>query len=239
MRLVSAAVNDMRYQVKYGFYFLYAFITVLYITILIFLPAQFKAIGASLILLTDPAMLGFFFIGGIWLLEKDEGVHMFYGISPLRPAEYIFSKAVSLAMLSTLSAFFIVLIGVGNSVVFPLLLASIFIGACIFTLLGLTVATFSKSVNHYMILGIPIGVVLILPPILTAFGISHLIFDLFPGTMLWRLLDASIYAQADMVERFLFLELTIWLGLSILVAVLRVPAVLQSDGGEIKHEKNL
>jgi len=73
MRLLMATAHDIRYQAKYGFYFLYAFITVVYSAILYFLPDQHKSIGASLILLTDPATLGFFFVGGIWLLEKDEG----------------------------------------------------------------------------------------------------------------------------------------------------------------------
>ncbi|AFM00012.1 hypothetical protein Desde_1609 [Desulfitobacterium dehalogenans ATCC 51507] len=231
MRLLMATANDIRYQAKYGFYFLYAFITVVYSAILYFLPDQHKSIGASLILLTDPATLGFFFVGGIWLLEKDEGIHRFYGISPLKPIEYLLAKALSLAMISTLSAFFIVRFSNPGSADYPLLLVSIFAGSCIFTLLGLTMATYSNSVNSYMVRGIPVGMVLILPPMLVAFHISRPALEILPGMILWQLIDLSIKGQVEPGSIVLLFGLMIWLGISTFIALLRVPSALQSEGG--------
>ena len=109
MRLLNALKNDIRFQIKYGFYFLYAFFSAVYIAVLLITPREYKSITASLIILTDPAMLGLFFMGGIWLLEKGEGLHGFWSVSPLRPVEYVWSKSVSLAVLSTVSADLIVL----------------------------------------------------------------------------------------------------------------------------------
>ncbi len=231
MRLFMATAHDIRYQAKYGFYFLYAFITVLYCALLHFLPDQHKAIGASLILLTDPATLGFFFVGGIWLLEKDEGIHRFYGISPLKPIEYILAKGLSLAMISTLSAFFIVRFSHPGSADYPLLLSSIFVGSCIFTLLGLAMATYANSVNSYMVKGVPVGMILILPPLLVAFQISHPVLEIMPGTILWRLIDGSIKGQLEPGSIVFLFGLMIWLGIAIWIALLRVPSALQGEGG--------
>ena len=108
MRFFHALKNDIRFQIKYGFYFLYAFFSGVYIAVLLLIPSQYKIMAASLIILTDPAMLGVFFTGGIWLLEKGEGLHRFWSASPLRPCEYILSKSISLAILSTISADLIV-----------------------------------------------------------------------------------------------------------------------------------
>ncbi len=126
MRFLSALVNDIRYQIKYGFYFLYVFFSVIYIAILFLCPAEYRKAVASIIVLTDPAMLGSVFIGAIWLLEKGEGLHSYWGISPLRPIEYILSKAMSLAIISTISADLIVIFGLRIVVNYFLLSISIF-----------------------------------------------------------------------------------------------------------------
>ena len=77
MKFFNALKNDIRFQIKYGFYFLYAFFSLIYMAVLWIMPSEYKNMTASLIILTDPAMLGIFFIGGIWLLEKREGLHRF------------------------------------------------------------------------------------------------------------------------------------------------------------------
>ena len=116
MRFLSALKNDIRFQVKYGFYFLYAFFSAVYIGVLAMVPPAYRDAVAALVILTDPAMLGIFFIGGIWLLERGEGLHRFWCVSPLRPVEYVLSKAVSLAVLSTVSADLIALVSLGRGV---------------------------------------------------------------------------------------------------------------------------
>lgn len=232
MRLLHATLNDMLYQAKYGFYLLYAFMSVLYVGILFLLPEQYKSISTSIILLTDPAMLGFFFIGGIWLLEKGEGLHKFYGVSPLKPMEYIFAKALSLAVISALAAFCIVLIGIRSPVNLPMLIIGVFLGSGIFTMLGLTIATYARSVNHYMIISVPVEIILMVPPLLTAFGITHRVLEFLPGTVLWRIIALSLDEQAKSSFLILLAGLLAWLGIALLIALLRVPAILQADGGE-------
>lgn len=97
MRLLYTIKNDMWYQAKYGFYFIYTILTIVYILILRpITDPTIKSLTGSLIMLSDPAVLGYFFIGGIWLLEKDEDLHNYIRITPLKTMEYVLSKIFSL-----------------------------------------------------------------------------------------------------------------------------------------------
>lgn len=235
MRQISVMLNDILYQVKYGLYFLYAFITVLYVVILAFVPAEYKNMAASVILLTDPAALGFFFIGGIWLLEKDEGVHKFYSISPLRPMEYCLAKMASMGIISTLSGVLIAVLAVPVDTNFLLLAVGMFFGSGFFTLLGLLFSAYAKSVNHYMIINILPETVMIVPAVLTAFGITYPLFELFPATMLWHVIELSIKGEA--INILYIPGLLLWLCIALFIANYRVTAALQSEGGG-KNETN-
>lgn len=233
MRFLQALKNDIRFQMKYGFYLLYAFFCVVYIAALKITPPEYKKTVASLILLTDPAMLGVFFIGGIWLLEKGEGLHRYWSVSPLRPLEYILSKSLSLAILSTITADLILLLGVGSRGRFAVLSCGVFLGSAVFNLMGLMVASYARSVNHYMILVILPMMLLSIPPVLTAFGLAHPLFEIFPGTALWHLIAGALDMTQD-IQGLLWINLTLWFGFSFVLSNKRIAAALQ-EGGEA-HE---
>lgn len=231
MRLLFTLINDIRYQVKYGFYLLYAFISAVYVAVLFVTPAEYRKIVASVVILTDPAMLGMFFIGGIWLLEKEEGLHMFWRVSPLKGLEYIISKAVSLSVISTVSATLIVLIGLQETTDYVCLSIGVFIGSFVFTTIGLTVASYARTVNNYMMIAMPPTMLLSTPPILAAFGVSHPILEILPGTALWRVIGFSIGMTNNAGMR-LWIILAIWLGIALVFANRRIPAALQTEGGD-------
>lgn len=229
MRFLHTLQNDLRFQMKYGFYFLYAFFSAVYIVGLLLTPPLYRGWVASLIILTDPAMLGVFFMGGVWLLEKGEGLHRFWSVSPLRTLEYILSKALSLAVLSTLSAALIALAALRGTVRFALLLGGVFLGAAAFNLLGLIAASYARSVNQYLLLALFPAAFLSLPPVLTAFDRNHPLLELFPGTALWRLIAASLGEGEPCGGPWAVLLL--WLCLFLLLTDRRIGAVLQAEGG--------
>ena len=231
MRMAATIKNDIRYQMKYGFYFLYLFVTAIYIGVILLVPARYQDLTASIVMISDPAMLGFFFIGGIWLLERGEGLHRFFVISPLKPIEYIFAKAISLSLLSTGSVLAIMLVGVREIKAYPVILLSVFIGSMIFTLLGMTVATFARTVNHYLLISIPAEMFIVLPAALTAFSIRHPVFDFLPGTMLWRLLMRTYETPGEFSALFLMFGLLVWLAIATIIAMRRIPTALLEEGG--------
>lgn len=231
MRFFSALINDMRYQARYGFYFLYGFISAVYTAVLILCPQEYRKTAASIIILTDPAMIGAFFIGGIWLLEKGEGLHGFWAASPLRPAEYVLSKAVSLSVISTLAAGLIALAGLGTDVDYPVLLIAVFTGAMVFTLLGLLLASRARSINHYMLIASGPLTALLTPPIVAAFGASAPLLDITPGMALWRVIVRSIGVDTGPAH-LVFLILLAWLGLFLFLANRRIPSAMETGWGE-------
>jgi len=74
MRLKALLIGDIRFQFKYGFYFLYLIFTILYVGMLYALPAAWRERAAVLMIFTDPAAMGLYFMGAIVLFEKGERV---------------------------------------------------------------------------------------------------------------------------------------------------------------------
>ncbi|MCR4427204.1 MAG: ABC transporter, partial [Firmicutes bacterium] len=136
MRLVKAALNDMLYQVRYGLYFLRLIVSIFYTTVLRLIPTDIRRGIAAVIILTDPAALGFIFIGAILLLEQGEGLHSYLSVLPLRTDEYVCTKALSLSMISVLSGLVVAAAGLRGGVNYLLLLMALMVGSTVFTFAG-------------------------------------------------------------------------------------------------------
>lgn len=229
MRFFSTLTNDIRYQIKYGFYLIYMLFSAIYIVGLFLCPPEYRKLAASIIILTDPAMLGAFFIGGIWLLEKREGLHRYWLISPLRFFEYILSKALSLGLISALVAGLIALFGLRGEVHYPLLLSGVFFGSMVFTITGLIMATYARSVNQYILFVTPPIMLLAVPAFLTVFGISHSVFDIMPGTVMWHLIAVSLDIDDVSLLRLLVV-LALWLAAVLYLAGKRIPTAMEIEG---------
>lgn len=83
---------------------------------------------------SDPAALGLFFMGAIVLLEKSERVLNALAVSPVTIMEYILSKVTSLVVISVLVSLVLALTAGCDNI--PLLLLSVALTSGIFTLLG-------------------------------------------------------------------------------------------------------
>ncbi len=154
-RLVSLLAADVRFQWRYGFYGVYAALSLLYIAAVRLVPPSWRGTVRAITLYTDPVALGFFFIGAIVLFEKGERVLSSIAVSPVRAAEYTASKLVSLAFVSLASGLAIQAAG-GGPVTLPFI-AGIFLGSCFCTALGLAVASTAPTVNAFFVRSIPVG----------------------------------------------------------------------------------
>lgn len=104
MRLKKLFLLDMRFQARYGFYFLYAVLTVIYIIILFALPESWEEKAAAILIFSDPASMGLFFMGAIVLLEKNQHTTCALAVSPVHAAEYVIAKVSSLSAISLVVA---------------------------------------------------------------------------------------------------------------------------------------
>jgi fluoroquinolone transport system permease protein len=163
MRLLSAIRADLRFQFKQGFFTVYAVLTMVYLIILSFLPADWLPYALPLLVFTDPSILGLFFIGGILMLEKSQGILMAMVVSPLRTWEFILSKVLSLSLVSLLTALAISYFSGYGQVQWLLLIMTVVLTASFFTLYGIVINAGCETVNQYILKTIPWMLLLVFP----------------------------------------------------------------------------
>ena len=170
MRLKKLFLLDMRFQAKYGFYFLYAALTVIYITVLFTLPENWKEKAAAILIFSDPASMGLFFMGAIVLLEKSQHTTCALAVSPVHATEYVIAKVSSLSAISLVVAAILAL--AANADNLHIVLFGTFISSVIFTLFGIIVATKIASLNQFILWTVPIEAVCFVPAILHLYKIT-------------------------------------------------------------------
>lgn len=170
MRLGHLLWWDIRFQVKYGFYFLYAVLTAIYLVILAVLPDSWRDNAAAIVIFSDPAAMGLFFMGAIVLLEKSRRTPCAIAVSPVQGTEYVAAKVVSLSGISlVVAAILAVSAGVEK---LPLVLAGTALSSVIFTLLGIVIATRIASLNQFLIATVPMEILCFVPALLHLFKVT-------------------------------------------------------------------
>lgn len=198
MRLGRLIRGDIHFQWKYGFYFIYFILTVLYVCGIAALPEHWKTDIASIMIYSDPAAMGLFFMGAIVLLEKSQKVLNAMVVSPVKVSEYILSKTVALIAISTVIALILGLVSGSNH------LLGIAVGtaltSAIFTMLGIIAATKISNLNQFLIVIMPIEIVCFVPPIVGLFVNLPDVFRFFPFTACMNLITGkSMLLSFDMV----------------------------------------
>ena len=178
MRLKSLFLLDMRFQAKYGFYFLYAVLTVIYVIALLTIPESWKEKTVVILIFSDPASMGLFFMGAIVLLEKSQHTPCAFAVSPVHPMEYIIAKVSSLSAISLVVAAILALAAGVNQL--HIVLLGTVISSVVFTLLGIIIATKIISLNQFILWTVPIEIVCFVPAILHSFKISPAGFRYYP-----------------------------------------------------------
>ena len=155
--------------------------------------------------------MGFLFIGGILLLEKGENLHSYFSIMPVKTLEYLMAKVISLALISTLAGLIIAGVGLGKQVNYLVLIMALLAGSGVFTLFGLSIGVAARSVNHYLVIVLPVQLVLMAPTIFVILGFTHPLLEILPATLLLRLLYHAVGYSTSKQVIFLLLGLFAWL----------------------------
>ena len=232
MRITNALKSDIRFQFNHGFYFIYILVTVCYIVILQKIPdSAIKDYLIPLIIYTDPAVLGFFFIGGIVMLEKQQGITDCLAVTPLDPKEYLISKTLSLSVVALFASLAIAVLS-GSRINMALLVIAILLSSAFFTLYGFLAAGGCRTVNQYFLRAVPLMLLAIFP-CFTVIG--------FPYSWLFRALP-SVSGMVLMLAAGLnitFIEvllsmavMCVWIGLMFLTALRIYDTKILTGGGK-------
>jgi len=161
--LAAMLAWDVCIQARYGFYAVYAVVTGFYLVVLDALPASLVDRALVLVVVTDTAVLGFYFIGALVLIEKREGVLDALLVTPLGLRGYLLSKAASLTLLATLASGVVVGFTHGTRVAVAPLLAGVALTASLFVLVGVAAVARFDTVNRYFFGAVLYGAVLYAP----------------------------------------------------------------------------
>ncbi|WP_312702122.1 ABC transporter permease [Sedimentibacter sp.] len=185
MRIINLIYGDFRFQFKYGFYFIYAVFTIMYILIIRFIPSEWvewRETVSVVLIFSDPSAVGLFFMGAIVLLEKSERVLSTIAVSPVGADEYIISKVVSLGIISAIAGASIALSADAENIL--IVISGVFIGSALFTLVGLIIAVNINSLNQFVAAAAPVEIIIFTPPILYLLGYNNKLMLLHPGCMI-------------------------------------------------------
>lgn len=183
MRMIlHATISDIRFQMRQGISLVYVVITLVYLLVLGKLPEAINAWVVPVMVYSDPAMLGFFFIGGIVMLEKSQGVIQYLTVTPLAPTAYLLAKTISLGLVSMAAGIAIVLLTYHGTVMWGTLLVGIFLSSAAATSFGFLVAAGCRTVNAYFVRMIPAMILLVAPTVLVFIPVLRPIACLLPSS---------------------------------------------------------
>lgn len=201
MSVLSTLIrHDATLQYRYGIYAAYAFVVAFYVVVLTLGRGLLPAWGVGLVIYTDPAAVGFFFLGALVMLEKGEGVRTALAVTSLRAATYLAAKVATLGSIS-LGASAILILVHGEVANPALLLVAVALSSLAFIGLGIPIALRFRTVNGYLV-----GSASFLSPILALAGLALLEpmpvwMALWPPVAQFRLvLVATGYGTASAAE---------------------------------------
>lgn len=201
-RLFSAIKYDILFQFRQGFYLAYGFVTITYLVLLKSIPSEIATAIFPFILFTDISVLGFFFIGGVLLLEKDQNSLEALFVTPLTVVEYLLSKIVSLSIIASIATVILFITISGDLLFLPSLLLLVWANMFLYTLLGIGLVSNVKCINDYFVMGVPVGVILFLP-LLNYFGVIKFIpFYFLPTEPTLEMLNGEFSLLAIIIVAF-------------------------------------
>ena len=164
--IVQIVQNDFTLQWRYRIIAAYAVVIAIYFVLIRLWGTQLPDWVVPALIYSDPAVLGFFFLGGLMMLERGENVRAALASSPMSAGQYLFAKSISLTAIA-LGAVLVLSLAAGRSfealglILFATTCASIF-----FIALGAMLAIRFKTVNAYLIGSVPILLPVLAPCLL-------------------------------------------------------------------------
>lgn len=186
-RFLATFRRDLLLQVRYKLVAVSVFVVGFWVALLAFVPEAMRPAPDLLV----PAFVAvnlitttFYFVCGLVLFERGEGVLTAMVTTPLRMGEYLSSKVVSLSLLAGAETLAVVFWFFGTGGWVPLVTGAAFLGA-IYTLLGLVAVARFDSINEFLLPSIVVVVVLAVPLL------AH--FEMFSGwLLLWHPIEPGL-----------------------------------------------
>lgn len=106
------------------------------------------------LLFNDPVVTGFMFAGVLFMFEKNQGTLQAISVAPVSLSWYLISKALALAVLSTITSLLMAWAAHAGTLYPQYLLPGVFLTSLFFTFNGFYFAAYSRSFNHFLMYSI-------------------------------------------------------------------------------------
>ena len=159
---------DINVQLRSGYWTVYGIIGIIYILVLVNLPINIRDKVAIFCILSDTSVLGLIIVGAIVLLEKQQGVLMSLSVTPLKLNTYLFSKVLSLTLLSVIVSSLIWIIPLWSFRGYLIILTGVILSSMIHIMFGLGFSAGANSFNQF-VARVILGSMLLALPVLPMF----------------------------------------------------------------------
>lgn len=142
--------HDLRMQWRYGIHGAYLFVIAFYLAVLLGMGAYLPDWVVAVLIFSDPAAVGFFFLGALMMLERTEGVRAAIAVTPVSAGDYVAAKTITLTGLAVLAgALLLPVVHSGANGV--LLLVTVFLTSIQYLGIGVPIALRFRTVTGYLI----------------------------------------------------------------------------------------
>jgi len=198
-RLITTVLWDLRLEVQYQIVTVATLVTALYVLIFLNIPGEYDQILVTLIF-SDPALLGFMFIGGLVLFEKGAGTLEALVVTPLRVWQYLWAKTISLTLIALPCSVGMAVAGHGWQLHYPYFLLGVVLTSCLFVLIGFIGVARVKTLNQYLIV-VPMFLTPFFLPLFNFFGVTNTFWlYLIPSQASLILLEAGLSSEVATEE---------------------------------------
>lgn len=199
-QFLAIAAHDARLQYRYGIYAAYAFVVGFYVLVLTLGRGVLPGWAIGVIVYTDPAAVGFFFLGALMMLERGENVRTALAVSPVTALDYLAGKAATLTSLGLLASIIVLAVHQGSPNPALLLVAVLLTSLC-FIGIGVPIALRFRTVNGYLVGSAGFLTPIIAPAFLALLDPMPLAFGLWPPVAQLRLILVGLgYSAATPLE---------------------------------------
>lgn len=205
--------HDLRLQWRYGIHVAYGAVIALYAVTLVSAGAVIPDWLVAFLVYSDPSALGFFFLGGLMLLERSEGARGALAVSPMSARTYLASKALTLTAIAIVA---VLALGLARGEVqnWLLLMCAVTLTSVFFIAIGAMVAMHFKTVNAYLIGSAVLLMPLIVPGLLAFLDPMPIGAAIIPAVSQLRLMLVALgFGTATAIE------MAIMLGVAVIAAV--------------------
>lgn len=145
----------------------------------------------SVLLFTDPAVIGLTFVGAFMFMERGAKTVSALSVTPLSGRTYVGGKILSFVGLGTISGLLVALAAAGTQLHAPLMLIALVITNLTAVLIGFCLAADVRSVNAFLV-RIVVATIMSVLPIFALFGLG-------PEWLQWGLALVPSYSMLSLL----------------------------------------